>query len=428
MGETLGPFNLILLALPGIALKLAVRIMYGRRAYAAADPLKILLSVAGTLMIVLAVLGAIIGLVGVWWMLIPVLVVFGVVMLMAYDRFRRGEHRALVWTLATAAQRGVPLPEAARAYADESQDDSGARALALAQSLERGQPLSQAVRDARLRLGTPIRVAVRLGESLGMLGQAMRQQLEDALDTDSMVRSVTARFFWLYTTIVVLSGVMTFVMLRIVPVFQKMFEEFGLKLPEMTMLLINFSNWFVQRGWFLSFPLMILLTICAWTVPIAAICYMVGWFPRDLPVLWRLFRRYDGAIVMRGLALAVRRGVPLVDALGLLAATYPITRIGQQLHWATVRVAQGIDWRRSLLQAGLITSADAAVLAAAERVGNLPWALEEMADSALRRQMYWLQLGMQLLYPVLILLVGGLVGFFVIGLFLPLLSLIQGLS
>jgi len=428
MGESLGPFNLVLLALPGIALKIAVRIMYGRRAYAAADPLKILLSVAATLLIVLAILGAIIGLVGMWWTLIPVVIIFGVVLLMAYDRFRHGEHRALVWTLAAAAQRGVPLPEVARAYADEAQNDSGARALALAQSLERGQPLSQAVRDARLRMGTPTRVAIRLGESLGMLGQAMRQQLEDALDTDSLVRSVTVRFFWLYTTVIVLSGVLTFVMLRIVPVFQKMFQEFGLKLPPMTERLIELSNWLVQYSGIFLLPFMFLMTILACIFPIAAICYMVGWFPRDLPLVWRFFKRYDGAIVMRGLALAVRRGVPLPDGLQLLALAYPINRIGLQLQWAAGRARQGADWRQALLETGMIASADAAVLAAAERVGNLPWALEEMAESALRRQLYRLQVGMQLLYPVLILLVGALVAFFVIGLFLPLVVLIQGLA
>ena len=38
--------------------------------------------------------------------------------------------------------------------------------------------------------------------------------------------------------------------------------------------------------------------------------------PRDLPVVWRLFRRYDGALVMRGLALAVRRGLPLAGGAG----------------------------------------------------------------------------------------------------------------
>src|SRR5687768_14435109 len=134
MGDSLGPFNLVFLALPGLALKFAVRIMYGRRAYAAADPLKILLSVSGTLLIVLAVLGGIIGLVGLWWMLIPFTIITVIVLLMALDRYRHGEHRALIWTLASAAQRGVPLPEAARAFADEARDDTGTRALALAQA------------------------------------------------------------------------------------------------------------------------------------------------------------------------------------------------------------------------------------------------------------------------------------------------------
>jgi type II secretory pathway component PulF len=51
-----------------------------------------------------------------------------------------------------------------------------------------------------------------------------------------------------------------------------------------------------------------------------------------------------------------------------------------------------------------------------------------MADSAIRRQTYRLQLALHCLYPLVLLLLGGLVAFFVIGLFLPLISLIQGLS
>ena len=64
MNESLGPFNLVLLALPGLALKIAVRIMYGRQGYAAADPLKVLLTVSSTLLLVLAALGALTGLTG----------------------------------------------------------------------------------------------------------------------------------------------------------------------------------------------------------------------------------------------------------------------------------------------------------------------------------------------------------------------------
>jgi type II secretory pathway component PulF len=156
--------------------------------------------------------------------------------------------------------------------------------------------------------------------------------------------------------------------------------------------------------------------------------YFIGWMPRDLPGIWRLFKRYDGAIVMRGLALAVRRQVPLLQGLRLLAGTYPIRFVGRRVAYAADRVEQGANWQDALVATGLISRVDGAVLTAAERVDNLPWALEEMADSAIRRQAYRLQLALHCLYPLAVLLLGAMVAFFVVGLFLPLISLIQGLS
>jgi type IV pilus assembly protein PilC len=427
VNESLGSFNLALLLLPGIFIKIAVRIMYSRRAFAAADPLKILLSVGSTAMIVIALLGMTIGLIG-GWLLIPVLVIIAFALLLALDRHRHGEHRALLWTLTTAAERGIPLPEAARAFADEMQNDTGTRSLALAQSLEAGQPLSRAVRTARLRLTTPLVVAIRVGESLGMLGPAMRQQMQDISEADALLRRVAIRFFYLFFVIFALVSVLTFIMLKIVPVFQRMFEDFGLKLPVMTELLINVSNLGAKLGASLLLPVGLIVLLLLILMLLQGIVSVTGWFPRDLPLVWRFFRRYDGAVVMRGLALTVQRGLPLPEGLKLLAATYPIRRIGRQVAIAHARVMQGADWRQSLLLAGILTHTYAAVLAAAERVGNLPWALEEMADSTLRRQLYGLQIAMQVLYPVLVVLVAGVVGFIVIGLFLPLIALIQGLS
>ena len=43
----------------------------------------------------------------------------------------------------------------------------------------------------------------------------------------------------------------------------------------------------------------------------------------DFPLWWGLSRRYDGALVMRGLALAIRRGLPIDRAMNLLAGSYP---------------------------------------------------------------------------------------------------------
>lgn len=420
MNQSVGPAALVLLVIPAIALRMAVRALYGPKRLSAADPMQMLLSMSSTLLFVLAGLGVASGLFGFW-----VLIVFlPIVIPMVITRTRHAQHRALVFALATSAERDIPLSEAARAYADETLGDTGVRALALAESIERGEPLSAAVRAARLRMGAAQKLAVRLGERLGLLGPAMRQQLRDSQQLDGVLRDVIGRFLYLCFILFVMSGITTFLMLRIVPVLQKILQEFGLNTPALTRLVINAANWYVDHGWWMSAP----VVLCVVSLALLGFLHFIGWFPRDLPLIWRAFKRYDGALVMRGLALTVRRGIPLPQAMRLVADCYPITNVANSLRWAAERAAAGLDWRQSLLQTGLIRPADAAVLGAAERVGNLPWALEEMADSAMRRQIYRVQAALQVVFPVLLLGLGGVVCAFVVGLFVPLISLIQGLA
>lgn len=483
MPDTLGPLNLILLAIPGIALWFALRILYGKRTRIASDPLRTTLSIAATLMIVIAILGTLIALTGP--AIVPLALLGIIAVLMVHDRLRRAEHRALLWSLTVAAQKGIPLGEAARAYADETLGDTGSRALRLAEAVEAGQPLSAAVRYARLRLAPAMRLAVGLGERLGMLGPAMKQQLDDSQQADAALRDVIGRFAYLGVVLIVLINILTFMMLKIVPVFDRMFQEFDLELPAATRFVISMSDvavnywyvgpmiiaipmlilvlvmfvlylkdnlhtdfnerpieWFLMRprrivgALFLVLVLLLVAPLCLWQlfalVPLLAVLaaslYFIGFMPRDLPVIWRVFRRYDGALVMRGLALAVRRGLPLPGALDAVGKSYPIRHIAALVKRASHQISGGSSWTESLRRAKLISRADAAVLAAAERAGNLSWALEEMADSVLRRQAYRVQLAMHVLFPPALLAVGLVVFVFAAGLFMPIISLIQGLT
>jgi type II secretory pathway component PulF len=424
MDESLGPFNLVLLAMPGVALKITVRAMFRRQSLAVMDPMQMLLSQAGTILLVLALVGGAVGLLGAWWMLIPVPLVMGIAVFMAIDRYRHGEHRALLWSLASAARLGIPLAEAARAYADENLGDSGLRAMALARGLEQGLSLSAAILSARLRVATPVLLAIRLGENLGTLGPAMGQQLDDSAEIDGAMRGVLARFFYLGNVAAIGTFVIIFIMLKVMPVFERMFDEFGLKLPAPTVLAVNISKFSVDYGPVLVAP----LVLAAGLFFLSGLLFFLGLFPRDLPLVWRVFKRYDGALVLRGLALAVRRGLPLPQGLALVGSAYPIQHIAVELTGVLALVQQGRDWRQALLGAGLISHADAAVLAAAERTGNLAWALEEMCESALRRLVYRVQAALQMIFPAAIAVLGCVVGLFVIAVFLPLIALIQGLS
>src|SRR5687768_16021795 len=107
MPNSLGALNLILLAIPGIAVWFALRILYGTRARTASDPLYTTLSIAAALMVVLSILGTLLALTGL--AIIPLAVLGIIAALMIHDRLRRAEHRALVWSLAVAAEKGIPL-------------------------------------------------------------------------------------------------------------------------------------------------------------------------------------------------------------------------------------------------------------------------------------------------------------------------------
>ncbi len=421
MNDSLGPIALIVLVIPAIALRFAIRVLYGRQPLAATNGMYNVLSLASTMMFAMAAVGATAG---VWIVFIPLPIAVAMVALMVLNRNRQAEHRALIGSLATAAQHGIPLSESARAFADETLGDTGVRAMALAEAIERGQPIATAAKSARLKMGTATKLAVRLGERLGLLGAAMKQQIDDSQNVDLAIRGAVGDFFYLGNVLIVLYAVNGFVMLKIVPVFQKMFEEFGLKLPAMTMLVIEVSRWYVQRGWYLTAPLTLLLP---WMF-VLGFLYYVGWFPRDLPLIWRFFKRYDGALIMRGLSLAVRRGVPLPEAMRMIGEEYPIRIVGRRLLVAADKTAAGMDWLIALRDEKLISHTDAALLAAASRVGNLDWALEEIAESAMRRQVYWLQSSLSILFPLTLIALGSVVCFFVVGLFLPLIALIQGLS
>src|SRR5436853_152555 len=93
-----------------------------------------------------------------------------------------------------------------------------------------------------------------------------------------------------------------------------------LPLPVVTTTLIHFSRWIVSYGWILLLP----LTIVAGFMCLAGVFSYIGWLPRNAPLLNRMFRRYDGAIVLRSLALSIRRGQPLHGSLRLMADIYPL--------------------------------------------------------------------------------------------------------
>jgi len=485
--EHLGPLAFSILLAPGLALLIALRLFYRRQVVTASNQARLVLSLSAWVLIYFGILGVGIGTFAfLSTVYLPVAIVC---LLMLIDRFRRSEHHALLNTLAFATEKGISLPETARAYAQENSGDAGVRALYLAERLEAGATLAEATRQARLRLGTPMLLAVNLSDVSALRGLTLRSQLQWGSDSDAALRTIINRLIYICILFLAMQMILTFMMIKIVPVFQKMFEEFGFKLPAMTVALIDLSKWTLKGGWLLIVPFMLLgiagtvvgvlfysgfyafpvlrykssgeagftrmqlllvaLLFPFWLGPLLILYLPYRLFkairrrrgvqlntpPADVVrfmdfifFLRLFFWRYDASLVLRSLSLLLKQQYPLPEALTILANVYPRPNVRRRLTRAALDVSEGRDWKAALQRQWLLGASEAAVLEAAARAGNLPWAMDEMGESLMRRLTYRMMVVHQFVYPILLLSFGVFVGFVCVSLMLPLFALIQGLS
>jgi len=111
-----------------------------------------------------------------------------------------------------------------------------------------------------------------------------------------------------------------------------------------------------------------------------------------------------------------------------LAKAAPTAWLRKNLNKVRTDVVSGRPWPKSLQKRGIVKSGDRAVLEAAERAGNLPWAAQEVAVLIEKRAKLRIRLLSTWLQPVLLVAVGSLVLFVALTYFLPILSLMQRLA
>jgi protein transport protein HofC len=147
-----------------------------------------------------------------------------------------------------------------------------------------------------------------------------------------------------------------------------------------------------------------------------------------LPGVSRVIDWVDAGPVLRVLALVVEHRRPMNRGMALLARYHPKRSVRARLAAALRQMDDGMAWQEALRRQRLIGAADATMLAAAQRNGNVDWALGELADSLERRANHRLQAVAQVVLPAMVLPVAALVALLAVAYFLPIVELIKALS
>jgi type II secretory pathway component PulF len=376
-------------------------------------------------------------------LLSPVLVTWYGFVLFLFFRYRFMRQEELAYVLAAAAEANAPLAPALWAYLrDRPRDDwrtfwliiimffvvpgyyfwwrrhnFESKVIRLATMLETGYSLQDSLRAARGVAPREVLLAAAVGESTGQLAAALRLAPRWRL-TPVWMESAPRL---LYPILLMLSvyGVFGFMLANIVPKYEKIFHDFHIKLPMLTDGVIHFGRMFYNNA---AVPLGLLLPIAVMST-VALLLPSLRWY---CPGIGRLYQMHVQSRLLRMLSLLVSEGRPLPLALDTLAESgyfrgLPRARVEE----AQMRVEEGEPLADSLYRTGLLPRSMVGLVQTSERAQNLAWALSELGDSLARRAVRISERLSLALFPIIVTLVGVLVGVIALGLFYPLITLIS---
>ncbi|QDV33040.1 type IV pilin biogenesis protein [Tautonia plasticadhaerens] len=339
-------------------------------------------------------------------------------------RGRSARMEPMLWVVAGAVERGLPLEAGIEACGALGGGKMRAKSLAIVRLMEQGMPLAEAftrIPGAFPRSGL---IFLRMGWDGPRLGAALRELTRRRAEWRPFHSSMAMRLAYLAWTIVVVQLVAGFLLYWVAPQLEAIFIDFGVPLPAV-------SRWVFSGLGSLPIPVgplylaVVLLQLVAMPMLTLAFLDPIEWglWPVD-----RLLLKRHGATVLRALCGEVSLGRPMPEALARVASAHPSRLVRRRVRKAGARVDRGEPWARSLSAVGLIRRTDAAVLDAAGRAGNLSWALGELADGLDRRSGRRLLAWTQFLFPIAVMAVAVPVVLIALGFFLPLVTLIRSLA
>ncbi|HEV3168233.1 MAG TPA: type II secretion system F family protein, partial [Isosphaeraceae bacterium] len=363
--------------------------------------------------------GSIFALVGFPILLIPVMIFAYSVAIAAR---RESQQDALLWVIVIAAEKQLPLAPGLYAVADQYGGRFHRQVIALANWLNAGLALPDALDRVTGLLPKSATVLIRVGWETGVLPAALREAARVRAVQPLHRNPLAGKFFYLIGMLFVIQSICGFILYFIIPKFEAIFADFQVRLPEVTIFVIGLSHALVSSG---ALAMIVL-------VEFGLLLYLplsyFGWARSPVSLFDRLLRRQHTIRILRSLAVVAEGGVSLSSGVAALARFYPGRWVRRRLEHVQEAMSQGADWWDCLRWQGLIRRSEAAVLESAQRAGNVPWALRELAESSQRRLVYRLQALTQLLFPLVVIGIGGVVFLMAVAYFSPLVTLIRELG
>ena len=270
---------------------------------------------------------------------------------------------------------------------------------------------------------------VRAGEAGGMIDRAL-EQVADTLEKDTALRgkikaAMTYPAIVLCFTFVLIAAVLIF----IVPIFEQMFKNLGGELPAITQFLVTASH---NMGWI--GPLIVALVVTSSVLykrrmrESAEFRLRVDTLKLRLPVFGSLFRKLAMSRFSRNLGLLLNVGVPVMQALSVVGETTGNEVINAAMKDVQSAVRDGQPMSSALRHHPIFPEMVTQMIEVGEESGQISQMLDKVADFYDREVDSSAESLTASIEPIMVLVMGAVVGGMVICLYLPMFTIYQNIQ
>jgi type IV pilus assembly protein PilC len=328
--------------------------------------------------------------------------------------------------LSTLQDAGLPILRSLRIL--HSQQKPGVLKNALSdiiEDVEAGATLSEAMAKHPKCFNRLYVNIVRAGEAGGVLDRILLRLADFMEKSLALRRRVVGAMIYPVVVIVVACAIVAAIMYYIVPRFEKIFADFNTELPKPTRMLISFS-YAVRNYWFVIpiVPAVIFLGLRLARMTNGG-RYALDWFKLNFPVVGRIVNRSAVSRFSRTLGTLIASGVPILEALKITRDTVGNEVIARALNAVHDSIREGESIAAPLKQSRVVDAIVVNMVDVGEETGDLDKMLTKVSDNY-DEEVDTLVGGLvSALEPVMVVILGCIVGGIVISLFMPLVAIIQ---
>ena len=320
---------------------------------------------------------------------------------------------------------GLPLVQCLGILGDQSENATLARVIReVRNDVESGATFAESLAKHPKIFDDLYVNLVAAGEVGGILDTILNRLAVQLEKADKLARQFRGAMVYPIAVSTIAIGVVCVLLVKVIPVFEKMFADFGGTLPGPTQMVINLSNWMqANLVYCLAGVAVVVISHQQARARSLAYRYQTDKLKLKLPLFGNIIKKVAVARFTRTLGTMLASGVPILDALDIVSKTAGNMIIEEELQETRASISEGKTIAEPLQDSKVFPGMVVQMVAVGEETGNMEVMLSKIADFYDDEVDVAVAALTSMLEPLLMVFMGGAIGSILIAMYLPIFTI-----